>query len=109
MDKPELKTVMGLTHMRISMPVGERLFIWDCGGESVFPIAAKDRDEAVRKAIALRMREAEGDTPEEKLAEAVRWFDKNDQILEVNCDPLDIPPFEGDLPDSEEEHVSIEN
>ncbi len=103
-----LSTVVGLAKLQIRVPEFLRLFIWSTG-ESVTPITARDHEEAFRKVIAHRMSLLEG-TEQERVIEAYRWFVKNDTLLEVDCDELEVEPFKGELPEGEEfELPPIEN
>jgi hypothetical protein len=102
-----LSSVVGLAKLQIQVPEGQRLFIWSTG-ESVTPITAKDEDEAFRKVIAFRMTLVEG-TEQERLEEALAWHRKNDTLLEVDCDELEVEPYKGELPEDDEESFPIEN
>jgi hypothetical protein len=95
---PTMQSWAGLSKLEIRVPTGQLLFIWDCGGESTTPITAADEDEAYRKVIAFRMTLVEG-TEQEKLEEAIRHFRKNDTLLEVDCDEIEIAPYAGELPE----------
>ena len=92
------KIAILLTKPKLNLPPGQSLFIW-YNGESVTPILAKDLDEAYRKVIANRLKFVEGDTDEDKLEEAIRWFERNDQLFEVNTEPLTDAPYVGELPE----------
>lgn len=70
-------------------------FIWAVDGESQAIVEAQDYEEAVRKAIALRMRI--GQTAEE----AVGWFNKGDIVLSIDVSTEDVEPYQGDIEDQD--------
>jgi hypothetical protein len=69
-------------------------FVWTspCGTGL---INADDRDQAIRKIIASRMQAGES------VGDALRHFRKNDDLFQLDCEPLEIEPYFGDLPDDQ--------
>ena len=78
-------------------------FIWICGAADIAtPLEAPDEETAFRMVIASRLQSAGEDpkhTCQEQVNNAVAWFRKNDELVEVNCSPLQIEPYEGEIPD----------
>lgn len=73
----------------IEVPEGEKLFIWTTSS-SVTPIVAPSMQRAVEVALLNRV-EKGGQTPEE----AIGWFHKDDQLVEVDSRVMLWAYYEG--------------
>lgn len=87
------------------------LFVWDMGGVASYLVIAKDHEEAYRKAISCRLRQADWrpeDTEAERVERVRRWFRENDELTEVEaCGFLGDEPYAGELPDDDSDGIPL--